>query len=56
MPRVKIIKKIDDNTKSNFGTKLKIPFIFEVVRDEGVDLVRDEVRVISASKFLSGLV
>ncbi len=39
-----------------FGAKLKIPFIYEVVREEGVDILKDGVRIISASKFLSALV
>jgi len=39
-----------------FGAKLKIPFIFEVVRQEDIDLIKDGVRIISASKFLGGFV
>lgn len=39
-----------------FAAKLKIPFVFEVVKDENIDFVRDNVRIISASKFLSGLI
>lgn len=39
-----------------FGAKLKIPFLYEVVREEGADFLKDGIRVISASKFLTGLV
>lgn len=39
-----------------FGAKLKIPFIYEVVKEENVDLLKNGVRIISASKFLSALV
>ena len=39
-----------------FADKLKIPFVFEVVRQEGVDFIKDNIRLISASKFLSALV
>jgi len=39
-----------------FSTRLKIPFSYVVVRDDGVDFLKNSVRVISASKFLSGLV
>lgn len=39
-----------------FQSKLKIPFAFQVVKEDGVDFVKDNVRVISASKFLSSLV
>jgi uncharacterized protein len=39
-----------------FGGRLKIPFIYEVVREEGVDILKNDIRVISAGKFLSGLV
>ncbi|MBI5184069.1 MAG: ATP-binding protein [Nitrospinae bacterium] len=38
-----------------FGKKIKIPFIYEVVREENLDFIKDNIRVISASKFLSGL-
>lgn len=39
-----------------FSAKLKIPFTFEVVKEEDIDLIKDNIRIISASKFLSGLV
>jgi predicted AAA+ superfamily ATPase len=38
------------------GAKLKIPFVYEVVKEENVDLIKDNIRIMSASKFLSALV
>lgn len=39
-----------------FGTRLKIPHLYQVVQQEDVDFQREKVRVVSASKFLAGLV
>lgn len=39
-----------------FSKKLKIPFSYQVVRQEGVDFIKDRIRVISASKFFTSLV
>ncbi len=39
-----------------FKERLNIPFNFQVVKQNGIDLVKDEVRIISANKFLSALV
>lgn len=41
---------------AHFSKALKIPFVYEVVKEEGVDLIKGDVRVLSASKFLSALV
>ena len=38
-----------------FREKLKIPFSYEVVKEEGVDKIKGDIRVISASKFLAAL-
>lgn len=38
-----------------FASKLKIPFVYEVVGENGVDFLKDNIRVISLSKFLSAL-
>jgi uncharacterized protein len=38
-----------------FDARLKIPFSYEAVREEGIDFMKDGIRVISASKFLSAL-
>lgn len=38
-----------------FGEKLKIPFIYQLVMSSGIDSWKKNIRVISADKFLSGL-
>ncbi len=53
------VKSSDQEISKNllyFGRKLKIPFKYQVVDVEGVDFLKDDVRVMSANKFLSGLV
>lgn len=39
-----------------FGEKLKVPFSYVIVGEQGVDYVQDKIRVISADKFLTALV
>jgi hypothetical protein len=39
-----------------FSKKLKIPFSYQVVKQEGVDFIKNNIRVISASKFFTALV
>ncbi|MDP2941272.1 MAG: ATP-binding protein [Candidatus Omnitrophota bacterium] len=39
-----------------FASKLKVPFAYEVVREEGVDFFKDNARIMSITKFLSALV
>ena len=39
-----------------FSKKLKIPFTYQVIKQEGIDIIKDNVRAISASKFLVALV
>lgn len=39
-----------------FTARLNIPFSYVVVKEENVDFLKDSIRVISASKFLGGLV
>ncbi len=39
-----------------FGKKLKIPFLYQVVYDSGVDILQDNIRVMSIDKFLLSLV
>lgn len=39
-----------------FKEKLKIPFVFQVVKEQNVDFLKNGIRIISADKFLSGLV
>ncbi|MFH1508216.1 MAG: ATP-binding protein [Candidatus Omnitrophota bacterium] len=39
-----------------FSTRLKIPFVYEVVKEEGIDYLKGDIRIISASKFLTAFV
>ncbi|MBK8946954.1 MAG: ATP-binding protein [Ignavibacteriae bacterium] len=39
-----------------FKENLNIPFIYQVIKKENVDIIKNGTRIISASKFLSGLV
>ncbi len=39
-----------------FRERLKIPFAFQVVKKKDIDFIKNGVRVMSAEKFLSGLV
>ena len=48
-------KKIPVSLKY-FAAKLKIPFVYEVIKEDGIDFIKDNIRVISVSKFLSALV
>jgi predicted AAA+ superfamily ATPase len=52
--------KLSDTTLSQntnyFREKLNIPFVYQVVNKNGVDFMKEGVRVISADKFMSGLV
>ena len=53
---VKLSSKEIPSSLRYFADRLKTSLAFEVVREEGIDLIRDNIRVISASKFLSALV
>ncbi|MCK4401656.1 ATP-binding protein [bacterium] len=48
-------KKIPTSLKY-FRDRLKIPFVYEVVNDNDIDFLKDDIRVISANKFLRGLI
>ncbi len=50
-----VFKNIPSSLKY-FAQRLKIPFVFQVVKEEGRDIIKDNVRVISASKFFSAMV
>ncbi|MFA6160383.1 MAG: ATP-binding protein [Parcubacteria group bacterium] len=39
-----------------FGEKLKIPFCYQLTTNENVDFLKDNIRVMSVDKFLSGLI
>ncbi|MEW5758554.1 MAG: ATP-binding protein [Candidatus Omnitrophota bacterium] len=48
-------KEISSHLKY-FNEKLKIPFSYQIIKEEGIDILKDNIRVIDASKFLSGLI
>ncbi|MFH1029975.1 MAG: DUF4143 domain-containing protein [bacterium] len=48
-------KKISKPLKY-FTEKLSIPFSYQLVKEPNVDFIQNEIRVISADRFLSGLV
>jgi len=53
------VKLSETSTSKNlkyFKERLHIPFAFQVVKQSDVDILRDDVRIISADKFLSGLI
>jgi predicted AAA+ superfamily ATPase len=52
----KLTDKTPSPSISYFMQRLKIPFNYQVIKDENTDIVKDGVRIISASKFLSGLI
>lgn len=53
---VKLSETIPSSSLSYFRERLKIPFNFQVVKQSGIDILKNEIRVISADKFLSGLI
>ncbi|MBX2976796.1 MAG: hypothetical protein KF721_11730 [Ignavibacteriaceae bacterium] len=59
LPWFAVEVKLSDTTLSKnliyFKNKLNIPYNFQVVMTENIDYIKDEIRIISASKFLSGL-
>lgn len=53
------VKSSDTQPSKNityFTEKLKIPFVYQVVNKHGIDFIKNGVRIISADKFLSGLI
>lgn len=53
------VKSKDKTVSKNlvyFANKLRIPYAYQITEEVDVDFVKKNVRVISASKFLSGLV
>ncbi|MBU0561219.1 MAG: ATP-binding protein [Bacteroidetes bacterium] len=53
---VKLNEDSPDPNLKYFRDRLEIPFIYQVIKKENTDLLRDGIRVISASKFLTGLI
>jgi len=41
---------------SYFSERLQIPFMYQVIKKKDVDIIKDNVRVVSADRFLSGLI
>jgi len=39
-----------------FGNKLDIPFLYQVVSEENIDIRRENIRIISMDRFLVSLV
>lgn len=52
----KLSSQESERSLKYFSQKLKIPFVYQVVRKEEIDIFKDNVRTISASKFLTALV
>lgn len=52
--------KLSDTTPAPnlfyFRDRLKIPYVYQVIHKQGIDILRDDVRIISAEKFLTGLI
>ena len=57
IPQIKTIRDFKNlpTPLKYFAEKLKIPFVYGVTKEEGVDYIKENIRVISASKFLTGL-
>lgn len=59
-PWLAVEVKAKDKTISKnllyFTAKLRIPYSYQIVEEAGVDFIKNDIRIISASKFLSGLV
>jgi len=53
---VKLSETIPSGNLLYFKERLNIPYNFQVVKQNGVDILNDDIRIISADKFLSGLV
>ena len=53
---VKLSSSDSSKNLKYFAQKLKIPFLYQVVKEEGIDFLRQNTRIISAGKFLMGLV
>lgn len=59
-PWLAVEVKLNDNQISKpllyFKEKLKIPFAFQVIRKSDIDFLHNGIRIISADKFLAGLI
>jgi len=55
-----LFKKIEQHRglhpeEKYFKEKLNIPFAYQVIKEENIDMMKDDIRIISADKFLSSL-
>ena len=55
---VEVKKSMEPNISAlkYFSAGLKIPYLYQVVDTRGVDLIKDNVRIISVEKFLGGMI
>lgn len=53
---VKLSETTPSNNQIYFKDRLHIPFNYQVVKQQDVDVLKDGIRIISAGKFLSGLI
>ena len=53
---VKLSETSPSSNLSYFKDRLNIPFNFQIVKQEGIDSLKNEIRIMSASKFLSGFI
>ncbi len=53
---VKLNKKEVSSSLYYYKKKLNIPYVYQVVADEEVDILKNGIRIISASRFLSSLI
>ena len=53
---VKLAETSPSKNLSYFKERLNIPLIFQVVKQKEVDILKDNVRIMSANKFLSSLI
>jgi predicted AAA+ superfamily ATPase len=53
---VKLSETVPSKNLSYFKERLHIPFVYQVVKQHDFDILKDDVRIMSANKFLSGLI
>jgi len=53
---VKLNSQAVENSVGYFAKRLKIPFIYQIVKENGLDYKKNGTRIMSADKFFSGLV
>jgi predicted AAA+ superfamily ATPase len=53
---VKLSETSPSKNLNYFKERLHIPFVYQVVKQSDVDIIRDDARIISADKFLNGLI